>query len=165
MGYLHGEEHWVDHTHTISPVGAATDPPFVLGPPSSPTLSKKSHIRLVLLTSILTRSLASLRRSWPPLRAYSDTRVSLMTRKGLGRMRSWEHNVCSAGVKRWREAALARFRGAAKRFSEYQHRNEQSSGNAEIRTCSSSSRFGRQGHIITGETINRHSRRIIETVR
>lgn len=58
---------------------------FAGGGSAAPTLRKpactrKSQTRLVLLTSILTRSRASRRRSFPPRRAYSRTRVSLMTR-------------------------------------------------------------------------------------
>ena len=79
----------------------------------NPACTRKSHTRLVLLTSTLTRSLASRRRSLPPLRAYSRTSVSLMTRYGFGNIRSCEHSVCSAGVRRWSDGLLARFRGAA----------------------------------------------------
>jgi len=46
----------------------------------NPVWTKKSQTRLVLLTSILTRSRASRRRSLPPLLAYSLTSVSLITR-------------------------------------------------------------------------------------
>lgn len=46
----------------------------------NPVWTKKSHTRLVLLTSILTKSRASRRRSFPPLLAYSLTSVSLITR-------------------------------------------------------------------------------------
>jgi hypothetical protein len=76
-----------------------------------PACTRKSHTRLVLFTSILTRSRASRRRSFPPLRAYSRTRVSLITRYGLGRMRNCEQSVCSAGVRRCRDGLLARFNG------------------------------------------------------
>lgn len=78
-----------------------------------PDCTRKSQTRLVLLTSIFTRSRASRRRSLPPLRAYSRTKVSLMTRYGLGRIRSWEQRVCSACVRRCNEGLLARLRGAA----------------------------------------------------
>jgi len=47
---------------------------------NSPVRTRKSHIRLVLFTSILTKSLASRLRSFPPLREYSRTRVSLIAR-------------------------------------------------------------------------------------
>ena len=95
----------------------------------NPAWTRKSHTRLVLLTSILTRSRASRRRSFPPLRAYSRTSVSLMTRYGFGKMRSWEQRVCSAGVRRWSEGLLARFKGAAEyvvRLIKRQSRFEQS---------------------------------------
>ena len=78
----------------------------------TPACTRKSHTLLVLLTSILTSSRASLRRSLPPRRANSRTRVSLMTRYALGRMRNCEQRVCSGGVRRWREGAFARLRGA-----------------------------------------------------
>jgi hypothetical protein len=78
-----------------------------------PACTRKSHTRLVLFTSIFTRSRASRRRNLPPRRAYSRTRVSLITKYGLGRMRSVEQRVCSAGVRRCSEGLFARFSGAA----------------------------------------------------
>jgi hypothetical protein len=78
-----------------------------------PACTRKSHTRLVLFTSIFTRSRASRRRNLPPRRAYSRTSVSLITRYGLGRMRSEEQRVCSAGVRRCRDGLFARLRGAA----------------------------------------------------
>lgn len=45
-----------------------------------PASCKKSHTLLVLLTSILIKSRASLRRKFPPRRANSRTSVSLITR-------------------------------------------------------------------------------------
>jgi hypothetical protein len=78
-----------------------------------PACTRKSHTRLVLFTSIFTRSRASRRRNLPPRRAYSRTSVSLITKYGLGRMRSDEQRVCSAGVRRCRDGLFARLRGAA----------------------------------------------------
>lgn len=78
-----------------------------------PACTRKSHTRLVLFTSIFTRSRASRRRNLPPRRAYSRTSVSLITKYGLGRMRSDEQSVCSAGVRRCRDGLFARLRGAA----------------------------------------------------
>jgi len=82
-----------------------------------PACTRKSHTRLVLFTSIFTRSRASRRRNLPPRRAYSRTSVSLITRYGLGRMRSDEQRVCSAGVRRCRDGLFARLRGAAIRIN------------------------------------------------
>ncbi len=79
----------------------------------NPCCTRKSHTRLVLFTSILTSSRASRRRSLPPRRAYSRTRVSFTTRYGLGRMRSWAHSTCSAGESRCSEGLFARLRGTA----------------------------------------------------
>jgi hypothetical protein len=45
-----------------------------------PACTRKSHTRLVLFTSIFTRSRASRRRNLPPRLAYSRTSVSLMTK-------------------------------------------------------------------------------------
>jgi hypothetical protein len=45
-----------------------------------PACTRKSHTRLVLFTSIFTRSRASRRRNLPPRRAYSRTSVSLITK-------------------------------------------------------------------------------------
>jgi hypothetical protein len=78
-----------------------------------PACTRKSQTRLVLFTSIFTRSRASRRRNLPPRRAYSRTSVSLITKYGLGRMRSDEQRVCSAGVRRCRDGLFARLRGAA----------------------------------------------------
>jgi hypothetical protein len=78
-----------------------------------PAWTRKSHTRLVLLTSTLTRSRASRRLSLPPRLAYSRTSVSLITRYGLGRIRSCEQSVCSAGVRRCNDGLLARLSGAA----------------------------------------------------
>lgn len=80
-----------------------------------PACTRKSHTRLVLFTSILTRSRASRRRSFPPRRAYSRTRVSLITRYGFGRMRNCEQSVCSSGVSRCSAGLFARLSGAARR--------------------------------------------------
>lgn len=78
-----------------------------------PACTRKSQTRLVLLTSIFTRSRASRRRSLPPRRAYSRTSVSLMTRYGFGRIRNCEQSACSAGVSKCSEGLLAKFRGTA----------------------------------------------------
>ena len=78
-----------------------------------PACTKKSHTRLVLFTSILTRSRASRLRNFPPRRAYSRTSVSLMTRYGFGRIRSWLQSVCSSGVSRCSDGLFARLSGAA----------------------------------------------------
>ena len=81
-----------------------------------PDWTRKSQTRLSLLTSILTKSRASRRRSLPPLRAYSRTRVSLTTRYGLGKSRNDEHNVFSPSVRRCKDGLLARFSGAAEKY-------------------------------------------------
>ena len=81
----------------------------------NPACIRKSHTRLVLFTSILTRSLASRLLNFPPRLAYSRTSVSLMTRYGFGRMRSCEQSVCSSGVSRCSDGLFARFSGAAGR--------------------------------------------------
>ena len=81
-----------------------------------PAWCKKSHILLVLFTSIFTRSRASRLRSLPPRRAYSRTRVSLTMRYGFGRIRIVEHNACSAGVRRCKDGAFTRLSGAATVF-------------------------------------------------
>jgi hypothetical protein len=95
---------------------ACTHPEALLGGSSgtrnTPACTRKSHTRLVLLTSILTSSRASLRRNLPPRLANSRTSVSLMTRYALGKMRSCEQRVCSGGVRRCKEGAFARLRGA-----------------------------------------------------
>jgi hypothetical protein len=101
----------------------------------NPAWTRKSHTLLVLLTSILTRSRASRRRSLPPRRAYSRTSVSFMTRYGLGRIRSCEQSVCSAGVRRWREGLLARLSGAAEEKTTNQEQNdtEHSKSHSDLR--------------------------------
>lgn len=91
----------------------------------NPAWAKKSHTLLVLLTSTFTRSRASRRLSLPPRRAYSRTRVSLITRYGLGRIRSWEHKVCSAGVRRCSDGLFARLSGAAEQKGLLSHPKEE----------------------------------------
>lgn len=78
----------------------------------NPVWTRKSHTRLVLFTSILTKSRASRRRSLPPLLAYSRTSVSLITRYGLGKIRREEHKACSSGRSKWSMGLFARFKGA-----------------------------------------------------
>ena len=98
----------ITHAASVAPVDEGSCAIF-----KNPVWTRKSQTLLVLLTSILTRSRASRRRSFPPLRAYSRTSVSLITRYGFGKMRSMEQRVCSPGVRRWSEGLFARLRGAA----------------------------------------------------
>lgn len=59
------------------------------------------------------KPLASLLLRFPPRLAYSLTSVSLIIRYGLGRILSVEHNCCSAGLSKCKEAEVARLRGCA----------------------------------------------------